>query len=183
MQELHFANPLVKMKMFMIYTTSFYGSCLWNIFRGPIEKLYTSWNMFVRMAFDIPRETHRFFIEEISECSHPQVMLSKRFLKFHETLQKSKKLSVKFRSELCAGNMVTDYGMNLWNIEKKCEGAMASEGNLQKSFKYFPVPEEDDWKIRIVKELLEVKWNIGEIENIDVNNKEIDDLLKTLCCS
>ena len=69
--------------------------------------------------------------------------------------------------------------MNLWNIEKKCEGAMATEGN----FKYFPVPEEDEWKIRIVKELLEVKWNIGEIENIDVNTKEIDDLLKTLCCS
>ena len=55
---------------------------------------------------------------------------------------------------------------------------MATEGNLQKS-----VPEEDEWKIRIVKELLEVKWNIGEIENIDVNTKEIDDLLKTLCCS
>ena len=77
--------------------------------------------------------------------------------------------------------LVTDYGMNLWNIEKKC--AMATEGNLQKSFKYFPVAEEDEWKIMIVKELLEVKWNIGEIENIDVNTKEIDDLLKTLCCS
>ena len=86
-------------------------------------------------------------------------------------------------SELCAGNMVTDYGMNLWNIEKKCEGAMASEGNLQKSFKYFPVPEEDDWKIRIVKELLEVKWNIEEIENIDDNTKEIDDSLLFLSAS
>ena len=67
LQELHFANPLVKMKMFLIYTTSFYGSSLWNIFSGPCERLYTAWNISVRMAFDIPRETHRFFIEEISE--------------------------------------------------------------------------------------------------------------------
>ena len=28
LQEFHFANPLVKMRMFSIYTTSFYGSCL-----------------------------------------------------------------------------------------------------------------------------------------------------------
>ena len=60
---------------------------------------------------------------------------------------------------------------------------MATEGNLQKSFKYVPVPEEDEWKIRIVKELLEVKWNIEEIENIDDNTKEIDDSLLFLSAS
>ena len=107
LQEFHFANPLVKMKMFNIYTTSFYGSCLWNIFNGSCDKLFTAWNIAVRMAFDIPRNTHKFLIEEISECPHPQVMLAKRFLKFHETLQKSKKFGIRYLNELSSDKLVT----------------------------------------------------------------------------
>ena len=34
LQEVYFANPLVKMKMMRIYTINFYGSSIWNIFDG-----------------------------------------------------------------------------------------------------------------------------------------------------
>jgi hypothetical protein len=182
LQELHFANPLVKMRMFSIYTTSFYGSCLWNIFDGPCDRLYTAWNNAVRMAFDLPRDSHRYFIEEISECPHPQVMLAKRFVKFHETLQKTRKYGVRFLSELCAGNLVTTYGKNLWSIRSGCDEVVTSR-SLQKIFKYAPVPEQDKWRIEVAKDLIEVKWNISEIENIDTDKDEIDDLLRTLCSS
>ena len=135
LQEFYFANPLVKMKMFSIYTTSFYGSSLWNIFDGPCDRLYSAWNIAVRMAFDLPRDCHRYFIEEISELPHPQVMLAKRFLKFHETLQKSMKLSVRFLSELSGGNLVTTHGKNLKNIQNRCEGNVTSR-NLLKSLRF-----------------------------------------------
>ena len=49
--------------------------------------------------------------------------------------------------------------------------------------KYAPVPDEDKWKICVVKDLLEVKWNISEIENFDNDKEEIDDLLMTICSS
>ena len=182
LQEFHFANPLVKMKMFNIYTTSFYGSCLWNIFNGSCDKLFTAWNIAVRMAFDIPRNTHKFLIEEISECPHPQVMLAKRFLKFHETLQKSKKFGIRFLSELSSFNLVTNYGQNLWNIRRKCDNVVNS-GNLYKKMKYAPVPDLEKWKVDVVKDLIEVKWNLSEIENLETDNEEIDDLLKIVCSS
>ena len=73
-------------------------------------------------------------------------------------------------------SMVTSYGKNLWNIENKCLGNI-------KNFRYCPVPEGDEWKINVVKELLEVKWNGGEIENIEVDSIEVDELLRYLCCS
>ena len=169
LQEFHFANPLVKMQLFRIYTTSFYGSSLWDLFSGPCNKLYTSWNIAVRMAFEIPRESHRYFIEELSDCPHPQTMLAQRFQKFHETLGKTKKISVKYLSELSAGNKATVYGKNL------CK----SKSNL----KYAPVPENDEWKVEAVKELLEIRWNVKEIENMPINTQELDDLLTELCTS
>ena len=114
LQEFHFANPQVKMKMFSIYSNSFYGSSLWNIFNGTCDRLFTAWNIAVRMAFDLPRGTHRYFIEEISETPHPQVMLAKRFLKFHETLQNSKKLSVKLLSEISSQNIIWTEPLEYW---------------------------------------------------------------------
>ena len=32
----------------------------------------------------VPRETHRYFIEEITEVVHSKVMLPMRFVNFHE---------------------------------------------------------------------------------------------------
>ena len=182
LQEFHFANPLVKMKIFSIYTTSFYGSSLWNIFDGPCDRLYSAWNIAVRMAFDLPRDCHRYFIEEISELLHPQVMLAKRFLKFHETLQRSKKFSVRFLSELSGGNIVTTYGKNLWNIQNKCEENVTSR-NLSKLLRYAPVPEQEKWRIEAAKDMLEVKWIISEITNMETDNGDVDELLNHICSS
>ena len=49
--------------------------------------------------------------------------------------------------------------------------------------KYAPVPENDLWKVEAVKDLLEVKWNLSEIENVELNMEEIDDLLERICSS
>ena len=116
LQEVHFASPLVKMKMINIYTTSFYGSPLWNLHDGSCEKLFTAWNNAIRDAFCVPRATHRYLIEDISDSEHPMVMLSRRFLKFHQTLQKSSKTSIRFLSQLSSENLRTSYGQNLKNI-------------------------------------------------------------------
>ena len=52
-----------------------------------------------------------------------------------------------------------------------------------KVMKYAPIPNEDKWKVQVVKELLEVKWNTREFENFDQDNDEIDEMLRTLCSS
>jgi hypothetical protein len=118
------------------------------------------------MAFDLPRGTHRYFIGEISETPHPQVIMTKRFLKFHETLQNSRKLSVKLLNEISCHNLMTSYGQNLWNIRRLCD-RVVTYSNLMKVIQYAPVPDSDKWKIDVVKDLLEVKWNISKIEYFD----------------
>ena len=112
-QEFYFTNPVVKMKMISIYSSSFYGSSLWDFFGGHCDKLYTAWNNAIRDAFNIPRASHRYIIEEISEHLHPMVMLSSRFLKYHQTLKKCTKPVVRYLCELSSMNMRTSYCQNL----------------------------------------------------------------------
>ena len=48
LQELHFSSPDVLMKLLTVYTTSFYGSPLWNIMSKDCDRLFKSWNVTVR---------------------------------------------------------------------------------------------------------------------------------------
>ena len=46
---------------------------------------------------------------------------------------------------------------------------------------FVPVPEEDTWKINLVKELIDVKW--GEASIADFSTDEIDEILEQICIS
>ena len=181
LQEVHFASPLVKMKMINIYTTSFYGSPLWNLHDGSCEKLFTAWNNAIRDAFCVPRATHRYLIEDISDSEHPMVMLSRRFLKFHQTLQKSSKTSIRFLSQLSSENLRTSYGQNLKNIADLVKvRATDLECKMVTDIRYFRVPEAQQWRVAVVKDLLEVRWNILEIDVMN-DQKELDTIIEALC--
>ena len=86
---------------------------------------------------------------------------------------------VRFLSEISTGNMVTHYGKNLWNVEQKC-GRSVTAATMHKYVKLAPVPEVDKWRINVAKELMEIRWNIVEIENIEPDN---DELMEVLCSS
>ena len=77
-QEFRFVQPSIFVKIMNIFSTSFYGSGLWDIFSADCEKLYKSWNVSIRNAFNVDRCTHRYLIETISESMHPKVMLACR---------------------------------------------------------------------------------------------------------
>ena len=112
LQGVHFANPMVK--MIKMYATSFYGSSLWNLQYGDCVRLHIAWKNAVRESFDVPRTTH--FIEEISEAQHPMVMLSSRFVKFHQILEKPSKIFIRYLSKLSSENFRTSYGQIFYTL-------------------------------------------------------------------
>ena len=74
-----------------IFNTSFYGSQLCDLFNNEAERLEKSWNISQRIMLDIPRNTHRYFLESLSGTQHIQFSLYKRFIKFIVNIKKSKK--------------------------------------------------------------------------------------------
>ena len=73
----------------------------------------------VRMTFDIPRNTHKYLIEPISDNSHLKVKLVKRFIKFASSLSKCDKPHLKYLHEIQQNDFRSVYGRNCKNICKE----------------------------------------------------------------
>ena len=87
LQEFSFVESEVMVKLLVIYVTAFYGSNLWNLYSTEVTRIFSSWNVTIRNIFSVPRTTHRYFIEVLSNSSHPKNMMCSRMVKFWECLK------------------------------------------------------------------------------------------------
>ena len=109
--------------------------------------------MAVKILFDLPRETHRYFIEPISESLHLKTMICSRFLSFFHGLQKCDKTAVRLLSNACKSNVMTTLGKNLNNISQDCQCDITdlSKNYVKNNLTFANSPEEDIWKVPMLK--------------------------------
>ena len=184
MQEFHYADPEIQTKLINVYATSFYGAGTWDIFSKGCEKLYKSWNVTIRQVFGLDWATHRYLIEHVSGCLHPQVMLSSRLVSFHKSLVNSKKFPVRFLARMNEKDMRTVLGRNLNDIIMKCGQSNLenlSANLVKKSCRYRQVPEEESWRLPLITDLLSVRRGHLRLEKFLV--EEIEDMIHHICTS
>ena len=70
-QEFYYVSPQVYVKILNLYATSFYGSYIWNLFSKECKRIYISWNIAMRVCYDLNRTTHRYLIESVTGALHP----------------------------------------------------------------------------------------------------------------
>ena len=85
-----------------------------------VSKLYTAWNTAIRILFNVPRDTHRYSIESISQCLHVKTTSASRCVSFYETIEASSKLCIRFLSYSCKNDLNTVLGRNLFFIANDC---------------------------------------------------------------
>ena len=159
-QEFHYVNPDIFVKIMNIFTTSFYGSNLWDIFSNDCDRLFKSWNVAIRQAFHVNGCTHRYLIESISKSMHPKVMLSSRYVAFHRSLISSTKLPVRFLARLLEKDQRTVLGKTLYNLTRQCsvpDITFLTPECVKKKLKYFSIPEHEQWRSNMVTELLQLR--------------------------
>ena len=178
MQELHFADSETMTKLINVYTTSFYGSSLWDLQSADCERIYKSWNVKMRNILNLDR----YVIEPMSGCLNPKVMLMSRLTSFHKSLVKSPKFSLRFLARLVERDMRTGMGRtleyllqqrNLTSLDDLC--ALV----VKKHLEYAVVPEAEAWRVPLALELKDVKdgkSNLGEF-----SHKEIEEMLVFAC--
>ena len=120
LQEFHFANPQTKSEINQIYNMSFSGSPLWDLFSEDVISLEKTYNTSLRLIWDIPRETHRYFLEPVSNQCHLKFSLMKRFLSFRNQIQKSEKSTLKALFSICQNDCRSVTGKNLRKIMLLC---------------------------------------------------------------
>ena len=184
LQEFHFASPDILVKLLNVYTTSFYGSPLWDILGRDCDRLYKSWNVTIRQTLNLERTTHKYLIEPMSGCLHPKVMLASRFLSFYKSLVKSPKFCVRFLARLGERDMRTVMGRTLAFLLDQCKvksGKLEelSTGNIKRSMKYASSSEDDEWRIQLALELKSARDNETTIDGF--SKTEVEEMLSYAC--
>ena len=181
-QEFDYVDPDVFVKILNIYTTSFYGSCLWDIFSNDCEKLYKSWNVTIREAFNVDRCTHRYLVESISNTMHPKTMLASRYVTFYKALTNSTKLSVRVLARLFETDQRTVMGRTLDMLCRQLDISDLSQLTsciVKRKLKYSEIPEEEKWRPSTVTELLKLRSQSLSLPGF--TQDEIDAMLVYTC--
>ena len=173
-QEVYFAHPVTKIKLNNVYNSHFSGSQIWDLFCDETIKLENTWNRSVRIMYDLPYETHRYFIQELADGPHLKKTLIKRFLSFMTSIQKSKKSIPKLLLETIKYDVRSVTGSNLRKIAKLVKKDAVDDLVVSDALtvEYHEMKQENEWKVGIIRELTDVKFNSAELDEFTADEME-----------
>lgn len=180
-QEFYFADPVSVVKLYSIYACDFYGSQLWDFNSDNVLKLYNSWNVSIRILFDVPRNAHRYLIEPLSRCLHIKTLLASRFVAFSEKLNCTKKLCIRLLYNLFKNDHRTILCKNLNSIADDCHILVddLSKHNVKQNLTFSKIPDDQTWKVPLICELIDIKSNLISVDNFDY--QELNEMIIFLC--
>ena len=113
---------------------------------------------------DLPFATHRSLMKTLSESKHVKLILIQRFLGFMEKIDTSDKTALKMLKEEAMKDVRSVTGKNFRDIMllagKSCVEQVRKD--CLSYLTYFPLDEEDRWKVGLIKEIIDAK--IGQVE-------------------
>ena len=138
--------------------------------------------------------THRRFIEALGGI-HAQVLIYSNYIRFIQSIRKSKKLAAIYLLEKIHLDLTTVTGQNVRHILDQ-----AGETDIFKikpkqfkhKFKFEELPAEENWKVQLIKDIVDVKHNTLVITNdednpdenpIEFTKEELDAILHYVCTS
>ena len=78
-----FATPAQKLTAVQTYACAWYGSMLWSLYSEAANKAFRSWNTTIKMAYNLPRQTRTFYLDNYL-CPLPSVrqMIIRRYVQY-----------------------------------------------------------------------------------------------------
>ena len=150
--------------------------------------LFNSWSVSVRIMWNVPYPTHRYFIEPLSG-PHAKTMVYTRYVTFMKSLSKCNKPAVQYLYESIKKDTRTVTGKNIREILILMNSDSIEDINvkdMKRSMNFRPMAEKDKWRLDILKELVNVKHNKLEIDFNDGENfsfNDIDDMINFIATS
>ena len=175
-QEFHFAHPLTKIRINNIFNSYFYGSGLWDLFGKEAARLEKTWNVSQRIMLGVPRNTHRYFIEPLSDTRHAMLSIYRRYIKFVKSIEECSKPSMRNMLDAIKTECRSNTGRNLRKLmyaigKTSIDDLEAKDIN---NLTYNDVPPGAEWKINMAREIIDVKN--GDMD-IDLSSDEIGEIL------
>ena len=182
-QEFFFANLETQIKINQIYNSSYYSSPLWDLFGNGARKIESSYNRSVNIMLGLPYDTHWCLIEPLTDMRHVKKVLITRFLSFMENIDKNKKEALKMLMNTAMEDVRSVTGKNYREIMLLTGKTSVKDVTKMDADKieYFTMEKKDWWKVDFIKEIIDVKSKIANIDNF--NTEELETVLAYLCTS
>ena len=182
-QEFYFAHPETRFRINQIYNSHYSSSPLWDLFGNGARKIESSYNRSVKIMLGLPYNTHRCLIEPLTNSMHVKRVLIKRFLSFLDMITKSSKQAIKMLLETAKHDVRSVTGRNMREIMLLAGKTSVNEvtGKDIESIEYFPMDKTENWKVEVIKEIIDVKSKIAAIDNFEC--EELETILTYLCTS
>ena len=143
--------------------------------------LKNSYSLAVCLMLGLPRDTHRYFIEPLSERSHIKSDLIERFLSFLEKIRRSKKTTLVYVLETICSDIRSVAANNLHNIKLRSgkdttETTTASESKVV-AFK--EIPNGQEWRKSFARDIIDVEHDKLEVPGFVT--EELKSILTWIC--
>ena len=131
---------------------------------------------------DLPFATHRYMIEPVTNTRHMKIKLLRDYLSFIERIKKSKKPVLKQLYDLAKSDVRTTTGSNLRNILLLTDLNDVDDlhPGLVNSLQYHMVEEKEQWRVNMVKELINIKQGVTVLPDV-WSTEELESILTLLC--
>ena len=119
-------------------------------------------------------------MEPLTGLPHTSRVLAKSYLSFIQKIQNSQKTALKILLTIVQSDVRHITGFNLRTLMLLAEKTSIGElrANIE-HFQYHKIPGAENWRIDILKELVNVKENEYTLHGFE--EKEIEDILKFIC--
>ena len=165
----HFALPRQVLESVKLYSLHCYGSMLWDFSVRMFGQFCRSWNPCVKLANQVPRNTHTYLVENFLADDFLPVRreLFIRYVKFCRSLQTSGSKEVRFLCSFVCKDIQSTTGKNLAVIQRISgfNPSSVSPIVIRNNPMKVPVPVLDLWRIPVLENWLKMK-NIRNIINI-----------------
>ena len=182
-QAYGFYEPRIICEIIRIFGTSFYGSPLWSLNSEEHQKLVRSWNIVVKIIWDLPYATHKRYVESLTEVPHIQSTLHSRYIGFISNLKDSAKLQLQILFNMCQRNLLSNTGRNIYDLlneykTNSVESLICKKQEI-KRMRVNPLEEGEDWKVKLIEELSLIRKGFLDID-MDMEDKDINNMLDIL---
>ena len=153
-----FVDPSQVLRAVRIYCGHYYGAMLWDLNSEMTGQMCRSWNTCVKLAYDIPRSTHTYIVENILASNFLPVKteLMARFSKFYQNLVDSDSLEISVLAKIVSTEVNSTTAKNLALITKETgvQAENISPSQVRKLVKIEPIPVNQEWRGPLLHKLL-----------------------------
>ena len=154
-----FARPAEIFTATATYCSDFYGSNLWDLYGDRAQQCYRAWNTNVKLAWDMPRSTHTWVVDNLLSCNLPSARekILAGYVGFLNRMRSSASWEVQIMVEVMSRDAGSVTGRNVLNMREEFskDPREITPRQLREVYQGAEVPPGEEWRLIQLREMLE----------------------------